>query len=336
MDNIATDDGGGYLMFMKPENHLIFMDVQVRYEEPTVRLPREDIEKMVEAGIKTALICHVDWNAIETFKGERDFSYYDERVQLLKECGMNVLIDCFTHIPKWMPDEWKVKGRAGNVINMVSPWNVEAMDYTVEFIKQMICRYESETSMAINSWLTDGETLFPNEVCIYDDAARGVFSEMYGRQPDDPLGEEERQFLLSSQVALMRQLTNMFKTNRYSDMWTALHPALGGYTGNGCEFIPQILDAIHSPCVHLNHIYFTWRQWTNYYPLMNEWKEHYQVNVFGGAEYCEGVVDSTRAAIEQNIRGLVIAPCHPFTGHLRIEDWMLDNIREACQIWQER
>lgn len=323
------------MMFMKPENHLIFMDVQVRYEEPTVRLPREDIEKLVKAGIKTALLCHVDWNAIEPEKGKRNFSYYDKRVKLLQDCGMNVLIDCFTFIPKWIPDSWKVQGRSGNILDMISPWNAEAIDYALDFIKEMIYRYESETSMAINSWLTDGETLFPNEVCIYDECARNEFSYVYGMQPDDPLGVNERQFLLEGQLRLIKQLANLFRNNRYSDMWLALHPALAGFTGNGCEFIPDILQEIHSPCVNLNHIYFTWRQWVNYYPLMNEWKERYNVKVFGGAEYAENVIDSTRAAIEQGIRGLIIGPCHPFTGHLRIEDWMLDNIREACRIWNE-
>jgi hypothetical protein len=69
---------------------------------------------------------------------------------------------------------------------------------------------------------------------------------------------------------------------------------------------------------------------------MNRWKNQYNEQVFGGAEYAAGVVDSTKAAIEQNIRGLLIGPCHPYTGYRRIEPWMLDKIQEACQLWQEK
>jgi hypothetical protein len=326
------------MKFMQDNEHLIFMDVQVRYEEPLVRLPAEDIRALVKAGVTTAMLFNVNLDTIEPVQGKRDYSYYQDRVKLLLDCGMKVMIQCFTFLPSWIPEEWKVKDRFGATYNMLSPWNIQAMQYLYSVVEDMVFMFESERSMAINSILTDGETLFPNEVCIYDEAARGNFITNFGRYPIDPLGLEEVAFLRNSQIQLMVNLQRMFKDNRYSDVWLALHPALSGYRGNGCEHTEEMLGAIkyQIPCANINHLYCTWRQWTGLYPLMNNWKNAYNERVFGGAEYAAGVVDSTKVAIEQNIRGLLIGPCHPFTGYRRIEPWMLDKIQEACQIWQEK
>jgi hypothetical protein len=323
--------------FMQPEEHLIFMDMQVRYEEPLIRLPAEDIKLLVDAGIKTAMMFNVDWGVIEPEKGKRDYSYFRDRVNLLHECGMKVMVQCFTFLPKWVPDSWKIRNQAGAYLDMISPWNDEAMDYVLAFIRDMVCEFESNDTMAVNSWLTDGETLFPNEVCIYDDCAQQKFQALYGRLPNNPLDLEERMFLFEGQLELMQKIQGLLRNNRYNDVWLALHPALAGYIGNGCEFISEILQSLEDkyPCVHINHLYCTWTQWDGIYPLMNIWKERHDERVFGGAEYAEGVVNQTYKAIEHKIRGLLIGPCHPYTGHTRVEPWMLNNIKEACRIWNE-
>lgn len=324
--------------FIDSNNHLVFMDMQVKYEEPDIRLPEEDIQKLSNAGIKTAMMFHIDWNEIEKTQGKRDFSYFDRRIELLQKCGMRVMIQCFTFLPKWVPDEWKVKTASGAIMDMISPWNEVAMDYALSLYDEMFYRYTSKDVMVINGWLTDGETLFPNEPCIYDESAKGAFNALYGHDPRTIDFQEESQFLHDKQIETVMKISNILRNNEYGDVWLALHPALAGYRGNGCEYIEDILNNIQNrfPCTNINQLYCTWTQWSGLFPQMNYWKNKYSTRVFGGAEYAQGVVSSTYLAIAQNIDGLLINPCHPHTGYSRVEPWMIKNIEKAVEIWQAR
>jgi hypothetical protein len=322
--------------FIDPGNHLIFMDMQTRYEEPLIRLPEEDIQALSDAGIKTAMMFHTDWNIIEPVKGERDFSYYDQRIELLKRCGMRVMIQCFTYIPNWVPDSWLVRNFHREVHRMISPWNSEALIYALGFYKEMCDRYTSSDVMVINSWLTDGETLFPNEPCIYDDFAIREFNNEYLRPPNAD-GIEERKFLHAAQIKLICDIQGILRNNQYGDIWLAIHPALAGYRGNGCEYLEDMLANLNTryPCATINQLYCTWRQWSGLYPEMNRLRDTYGTRVFGGAEYAEGVMESTLVAATAGINGLLINPCHPHTGHPRVLPWMLDNIRHAVRMWKD-
>ncbi len=321
---------------MKDNEHLILMDMQVRYEEPDIRLPAIDIRKLSDAGIKTAMMFCTNWGKIEPEKGKMDFTYYLDRVKLLQDNGMNVMIQCFTNLPPWIPDEWKVMTSTGATMDMISPWNIDAMAYVTRFYQEMVYRFNSKNSYVVNSWLMDGETLFPNEPCIYDPAAVAAFRNDYGRDPAYPMGAEEATFLEHYQIQLMGTLQSILRNNEYNDIWLAMHPALAGFTGNGCSSLQQILGNLKFkyPCANIHHLYCTWTQWDAYYPLMSKWRDDYDEQVFGGAEYAEGVVGNTYKALAAGIRGLLINPCHPFTGHTRVQDWMLGNISDACSIWQ--
>jgi hypothetical protein len=158
------------------------------------------------------MLFNVDLNTIEPVQGERNYSYYQDRVKLLMDCGMKVMVQCFTFLPSWIPEEWKVKNKFGATYNMLSPWNDQAMEYMFSVVEEMVFLFEGERSMAINSILTDGETLFPNDVCIYDEAARENFHANFGRYPADPLGPEEVTFLRNKQVLLMLYLQRRFRT----------------------------------------------------------------------------------------------------------------------------
>ena len=67
---------------------------------------------------------------------------------------------------------------------------------------------------------------------------------------------------------------------------------------------------------------------------MNYWKEKYNEQVFGGAEGAENVVNSTKLAIQNDIRGLYIGPCISMFGHAHVEPWMQANILAAQKIWE--
>ena len=325
------------MSFINDSEHLIFMDTQVRYEEPLIRLPADDIKALVDAGIRTAMVFNFDWDTVEPVQGQRNWQYFEDRVGLLNDCGMKTLVQCFTFIPKWVPDDWCVKTSNGTVMRMISPWNFNAYHYAMNFITEHTMKFNIPgKSMSINSWLTDGETLFPNEPCVYDDCAVGVFIDQYGHPPAVGVYDHEiAEFTLEAQVALFSDIQSTFGFNANKEIWHALHPALAGFHGNGCDNIETILSVVKQrmPELSINHLYCTWVQWSNYWSLMTDWKNRFGEKIWGGAEYAEGVVNTSRIAIEQGARGLLIGPCHPYTGHRRIEPWMLQNIKTAGDMW---
>jgi hypothetical protein len=118
-----------------------------------------------------------------------------------------------------------------------------------------------------------------------------------------------------------------------------LHPAIGDMQnlyGNGCNWIAEILSHLHKnlPHIQINHIYYTWVQWRQYWNKMNTWKIAFDENVFGGAEYCEGLPTTTPLALQNGLRGLIVAPCYPNI-HDHVEPWMLENIKNSISVFKE-
>jgi hypothetical protein len=321
------------MSFLQDSERLIFMDLHTG-DDLKVRLPAEDIKKMVDAGVKTAMVFYTRWDWIEPQKNVYDWGFYDDRVKLLTDNGMKVLLQSCTTFPTWIPDDWKIKNAKGQLIGIPSPWNKEAFDYVRQYYKIIRDRYNSDKVLVVNSFLSDGETVFPNELCIYDDSALKAFKDKFGGNPEDMV-EQRYFFLKDTLIEMYYQLQKEMSNNQFDEIWCMLHPALAGYHGNGCEWISEILQTIRTriPYVNMNHLYCTWVQWRMFWPIMNEWSKIYGESIFGGAEWAEGLPTSVPMAMQNSIRGLLVGPCHPFTGHKRIEPWMLDNMKNALKTW---
>jgi hypothetical protein len=124
------------------------------------------------------------------------------------------------------------------------------------------------------------------------------------------------------------------------EIWMMLHPAIANFAGlygNGNRWIESILLNLKTQLepVTINHIYYTWIQWQPYWQVMNSWRERFDERVFGGAEYAEGLPITTPHAIQQGLRGQILAPCYPGI-HDHVEPWMLDNIRTAQCLWASK
>jgi hypothetical protein len=318
---------------MQPDERLLFMEMQTDYATPEIRLPEEDIRMLVDAGIKTCISFCTNWDWIEPQKGVYNFDYYDRRVELLQRAGMKVYLQCQTWFPNWLPDEWKVKGRT-QVFSDISPWNSEGWKYMLDFYAKMCERYNSSTVVVMNSYLTDGETFLPNELSCFDKAALEQYQDIYHKMPEEHDPDTDAWYN-ASVVRAYSDIQRVLFNNAYQEIWVTLHPALFGQYGNGTICLPQILAALRAefPTANISQLFCTWRQWSGLYPQMKEWSTQFNTNIFGGAEYAEGVVTSVDIAKEQGIRGLLIGPTHPYTNHRRIEPWMLDNIRTALAKW---
>lgn len=323
--------------FLNDNEHLIHMDMCVKYEQPKIRLPADDIKKLVDAGITTAMSFGTDWQWIEPEMGKYDWNYYDDRIKLLTDCGMKVIFQAQTFYPYWIPENWLVKAPGNRVERMISPWNSGAWEYAKAYYKMVRDRYNSKDVLVMSSWLADGESLFPNRLCCYDDYALQEYKNQYGDKLPVEGDPDTTTFLVNTYIKVFAELQLIMAENEHNEIWTCMHPALLWHVPSRELTIEFILDSFKAmkPETTINHLYCTWSQWQHYFPWMNRIGAR-NGNVFGGAEYAQGVINNTILAIQNNVRGLLIGCCHPHTGYSKVEDWMLANIRQAVNIYRAK
>lgn len=323
------------MTILNSDERLILMDMQVKYEAPHIRLPADDIKALADAGIRTAMMFCTNWGWIEPTQGAYDWSYYDDRVKLLNDCGMKVILQTVTTFPEWMPADWLGRSETGEVIRMPNYYNREAWEYVLLYYRKIRDRYTSPTVEVASSWLTDSETFWPNDFPTYDKYSLAIYQEKYHKMPAR-CDQDFLDFIKDTQIKMYLDLQNIMADSIHNEIWTAMHPALSPYISNGCLNYGSMASAFRllHPSATMNHLYCTWVQWGELWPIMRGDAFRFGENMFGGAEYCEGLPTTLPQAMDQGLRGLLINPCHPFTGHERIEPWMLDRIKGAMDIWK--
>lgn len=320
-------------MLLGKDERILFMDCEVDYATPTIRVPKEDLVSLVGAGVKTAMSFSTNWGMVEPVRGERDWSFYDNRMEELTSAGMKVYLHCLTRFPEWMPKEWVLVDLHKKVFDAPSMWNKEAWDYTLGFIQEIHDRYSSDQIVVVNSWLSDGEVFMPGELACFDKSAKDQYQKLFGRIPERNLPETEAWYK-ERVFGAMNEINKILIQNSHSELWTMLHPAIGTY---GCcaPWIEQYLASIRVlwPDAIINQLLCTWAQWDCLYPRVKSMSETYRTEVFGGAEYATGIYDNSMKAIANGLRGVLCGPTHPFTKKTRIEPWMLMNMSDSLALW---
>jgi hypothetical protein len=337
--------------FLKDDEFFLHMDIAAAGDYDPLRYPLmpnkfythrtlDELKSLREVGVQTTMPFQCIRKEIETSPGVYDWKYLDDYVnQAFKAEMKTILFTTTCGYPDWLPDEYFVKCADGVHREALSPWNDEAMCDDITFTKKIMGRYSSKNCLIANSQLSVGETILLNIPAFYDDKAIQSFREFTDSEdsPEPNEGRTEAWLLDSYQKLLVRQ-QRVLATNQFKEIFVMLHPAIAdmGFYGNGCKWIPDILGELRRqiPGVTINHIYYTWIQWPQYWPIMNEFRERYKENVFGGAEYTEGLPVTAPIAIENGLRGQIVAPCYPGI-HDHIEPWMLENLRVAQKQWED-
>jgi hypothetical protein len=327
---------GDKTMSFIPENeHLLLMTQSLTYEDPTIFPSLDDYKALYDAGIHSAYFCNTHWALVEKELNEYDWSLIDREVGKLHKAGFRVMVNCFTDAPINFKTDWYVRIQAGFIAGAISMWNEEALEHTEKFYRLMKDRYNDDDTLVVNSWLTDGETIYCLEPAWYDEAALYDYQTKYGSAAVPAYGDPQTEaWLKESYIRLMMRWANILVDNPYKEIWTMLHPAFCTNMYSGGQWIEDILQAYSSiPDVSISHIYYTWTQWSNYYPTMQMWREKYHTQDWGGAEYADGLPLSTPLAIANGLRGQIINPLHPFTKYDKVYPWMVTNIQEALKKW---
>lgn len=338
------------MSFLKDDEFFLLMDIAATASpdplrvslEPEQRyhhIDEEGLKALAGAGIRTTLPFQLIWKETETAPGVYDWSYLDGYVERARRVGLKTILFTTTcGYPDWMPDWWFVKTATGAVHReALSPWVPEAMQANEDFIRLQMQHFQADDILVASAQLTVGETVLLNEAAFYDDAA--VASYRYRTDSEDvpdPADAATNEWLMETYLEMLVRQQTLLANNPNHEIFVMLHPAISdfGYYGNGNKWITEILHELKRsiPEVSINHIYYTWVQWQNYWQRMGLWRMQFQENVFGGAEYAEGLKNTTPLAIEQGLRGQIIAPCYPGI-HDHVEPWMVEEVKAAQALW---
>ena len=177
-------------MFLQPDDHMIVQDSNafaVWWNE--VRDLRVDELKRLnqECGVKTAhVMCH--WNRVET-AGEYDWTLIDEVVNRFRAGGMKMLMQIPVSPPQDLENlDWYGQGRDGEPYRgLLSFWNMEARQYTENFIKDAIAHYDSNDINFIHAGLISEHYLW-NAPVYLDTAAAQRFQWKYDDDIQNHIG----------------------------------------------------------------------------------------------------------------------------------------------------
>jgi hypothetical protein len=298
--------------FLSDEENIIGMDM-TGYGDG--HFTDHDLEMLHDAGIKTLWYMSVDWNKIEPAKGQYDWSSLDTYMERASKYGFKVLMNCYHDTIKWGSDHWYIWSARGVQKNWISPWSQDGVEYMFNFYRKMKERYTTSTSLVINSFNTEGEYILP-DCQIYSGAAQNIV------RPQEI--HEMFTWMLVEQ-------TRILEANPWNEVWTMLHPHLVPD-----DWIEEIVSKYTRLGFQVNHLYFTWRGWQPTWAWMSQLRQKYNENVFGGAEWASGILETTPHAISQGLRGLLVGPCHPYTHEDSVKPWMTETITKSIQMFKNR
>jgi hypothetical protein len=308
----------------------------------------DDLKKLRDAGIETAYKFRTPWDSIEVEKGVYDWRECDAYLERVLAAGMRAVMTVYSTGPtgSWIPDSWFVKTKAGVQRSVLSPWNPDAMAYSVDFTRRFAERYTiPDKAMVACCYMTAGETIGLNEPMFYDDTAQASFHALHGPNwyptPNEPRTEAwTKEAYFNQMVGFQNAILSV--PGNCGEVWTQLHMEIqyfSGLYGNGSKWLPDLLGAYRAlpGWTKTNQIYFTWIQWDQLWGQMQGLALGNGCDVYGGAEFATGIVNTVDKAIANGLRGQIVAPCYPEAsvgGYTFVHDWMVANIKEADTKWR--
>ena len=337
------------MSFLHRDEAIVVMDVCPEGGMTTrAHIGEEDLRRLRDCGVQTVLE-YVAWGAIEKEKGVRDWGHLDEYIERARRAGMKVILSTPHFVPGCFPDEWYPWGRdgkpmVGNVTiqsqAVLSIFNDEALDYEVGFIREIRARYEAEDVLLFCAQQVEGETVYNNNWAYGDPSAQASWKRERVQVCDFPLIDE---WLARRYEEVLVRLQGAFLAgSRHGEIWTALHPLLSEMIlpecrGNGCRWIERFFGAYRRewPNVEMTWLQYTfWPHEEGYRKKVGEVRRRFGMDLVTGAEWIEGLRANTGRAIEEGLSALLVGLLHPFTRHEKVEEWMLEIVREAQKQWK--
>lgn len=317
---------------MDASEHLLLMDLHKANNE---MMNEVELKALFDAGIHTAQLCYVYWHKIEPVEGQYNWSELDQRIETLNRIGFKVMPMCYTEPAQYFSDDYFVNNGNGPLRGFLSPWNKKAQEASLNFMKTMRDHCNSSMCMVINGCLVMGETPFPHGCNWFDPEALKSFEERWLTLDKPSANEDRTEIWMKETIVNMKLEENKILADTvWNEIWSMIHPEIAvqkGLYGNGCKFIDDIYTAYKReiPDVQINQIWYTFVQHLRQFETYKRLIAHFNLNAFGGAEYCEGLENNAPQAMRLGFKGLIIHPLHPFTNHETLQQWMIEKIKKS-------
>jgi len=152
-----------------------------------------------------------------------------------------------------------------------------------------------------------------------------------------PLSDDQIiDFVISVQKILVKQ---------HNEIWLCLHNFLGDPNNWNNTHLPVLYQALLDEFPSAKFYSFQFAHFmVGNVPTDPEkqkkiatYSEKYKIKFFVGSEYCEGLKKNFDRAIEQRAYGFITCPRHSINPvkHSRVEDWMIDELRETNRKFNE-
>jgi len=328
--------------FIRDSEYILLMDLPTASGK---HLSAEDMIKLRRAGIATAWLYGLDWQEYNL-----DPRSLEDRIARVRDAGMKVIVPLWERHPNNYPQEYysrlatglgEVSGRRREQI--LAPWNEKAQRLYNDTLSDVKARYQAEDVQIVSIYCRAGESVMPAQARYHDEAAKADWERCGHRGYPDVGSPHGFEWLKRHYVKMIADQQRICTDTPWHEAWFGYHLPKWDKHNCGVQWIEDYWKAIRADCpqAEINHITFNlynrdpkWRDLPDQLSGLRErWGSHNWV----GAEYCEGLKDGNlRRSLELGMRGVILAPCHPFTRHEGITDKMVYYIQSAIHDAHER
>lgn len=351
------------MSFIPDDCHNIVMDCPATGVSPwnpkwiSRAIPLDDLKRFRDAGATVALE-FAPWHLMEREPGQVDWSLTDEQVTRCRAAGMRVLLMGPSSVPTHLPDEfyvWDIDGRpmrtndqrnSQQTWGCLSPWNADAMDCYLGFVRALQARYRADDVQVIQCFSQEGESILPPAIpCIYDPAAIASYRDHVGNPRALPNFGARTTFewMYSTLAQALVGLHAVYADTQWHECWSALHPVYYGpaWGASGVVDIPGlwsvILRAVNPDAAfHIAFDFFPRHRFAEEFPPLLSALSEMAVQVIAGSDWPAGLRPNTPKAIAMGLRGLLTAPLHPFSLRDTVEPGAADAFRESAELFARR
>ena len=310
----------------------------------------QDRIRLYDAGIRTS---HEQpaWHTLEPSRGDYNFDYLDDIIKLNREAGLKSLIMIHGwRIPAWMPKEWRAKTKEGIYEGqMLSMWNQEAQEYGDDYYRMLDDRYmdQSDVAFIFGEWQGGEGAMCPTH-CYHDWAALEDYHKIYGTTATPDLSTPETTQWLGDTIIRHFLRRGALLYPKYHEIWNALQfimsveqsskgsfgsKAFGNFVHE--DIIKTYRESFPDACiVSCQATYYDDSHGQDNVDFVDKMRYTYNCEVIVEAMFCRGLPITTPKAIAQEFRGQLVRPAFE-EGATKLEDWMVDAIRDSHQLWME-
>jgi hypothetical protein len=309
---------------------------------PTVTgnyLTVRELKMLRNAGIETGMYFSLHWDKYEVAPGQFNPDYFLDILDRYENARMKVILPLWTTQSSKLPENWYCRG-PGNIMPrhgfdkeyIISPFSVDGQAYANTILRKVKAEFGGEKVMVIATGMRDGESIMPPEPLYYGIDALDDWHKEHRGMPD----HQTRETLEWLRAGYTRMLIDRQRVLG-NELWFCWHFRKAALSPcYGVQWASDYMAEYHQLSFrhNINHISYSHFPFEDMPAKIDEFRRTWGSNEWVGSEYCEGLRDGNAIkAHDAGLRGLILAPCHPYTGHGIIEKWQLVEIEKAIRLW---